>query len=426
MARAHYMMIAIFTVGRLISIGLASRTRLEVDLMQHSSSEVEEGVHSFSEEGLENQEAEYLNMTAMLTVHGKNDCAQAAEVCCCKEVRNAGECKDGSKEVFFHEGCQPGNDASATSHTCHARPLCCRKYSKPECPKGSGPFGAMAPSYPLRNIEIGLCSELAPITSERAQATKPLQSLDPLDLLDGPTDVDFLTILDKEPNQKMGGDVATRRDYTVIVDRSASMNAEERTRVPEEMAKYVGDTGDRRLSRWAQAQAALQFLTPHVVDEDPDGVSMFFFDYWPEEHTGICSAETANSIFAATRPGCWGKRRSGGCTFLADVLEEAMKPDTIGRAETIFVITDGLASDQEHVKQVIAQKSQTLCRAELLSISFIQVGNDEPAAEYLDYLDDRLVDEVGAKYDIVDALSYKEIQDAGTSFLEVVARSLHD
>merc|ERR1712083_311478 len=117
------------------------------------------------------------------------------------------------------------------------------------------------------------------------------------------------------------------------------------------------------------------------------------------------------------------KRSPGGGTNLSSALAEAVTPDMLGRAETILVITDGAPNSRSNVEKEIVKASKQLCRAEDLSMSFIQVGNAKGAAEFLRFLDDDL-EKKHDIFDIVDTMGAGEM--AGKSFLEVVAKSVYD
>ena len=61
------------------------------------------------------------------------------------------------------------------------------------------------------------------------------------------------------------------------------------------------------------------------------------------------------------------------------------------------------------------------CRADDLSISFIQVGDDKAASDYLKELDDDLA---GAKFDAVDTLTSEQL--FGLTIDQVIQLSIND
>ncbi len=110
------------------------------------------------------------------------------------------------------------------------------------------------------------------------------------------------------------------------------------------------------------------------------------------------------------------------------VLGDAVKPDSgqgaNRRPETILVISDGEPSDKKEVEQVIINATRQYMRNDAdLSITFIQIGDDAPAAAWLAELDDGL-QKAGAQFDCVDTLGMKDL--VGTSFEAIIRLSLSD
>ena len=85
------------------------------------------------------------------------------------------------------------------------------------------------------------------------------------------------------------------------------------------------------------------------------------------------------------------------------------------------MITDGEPDDKNAVIREIVSATQRMNRDEELSVSFIQIGNDSGARDFLKFLDDGLK---SAKFDIVDALTSDEMY--GMNFYDLVAKSVMD
>eukprot|EP00026_Physarum_polycephalum_P019357 Phypoly_transcript_21329.p1 GENE.Phypoly_transcript_21329~~Phypoly_transcript_21329.p1 ORF type:complete len:192 (+),score=35.41 Phypoly_transcript_21329:28-576(+) len=167
---------------------------------------------------------------------------------------------------------------------------------------------------------------------------------------------------------------------------------------------------------WSEARDAIAYLAPQITKFDPDGITLYLFDSNFEKYEHITSAENVNSIFERVRP--------GGSTNLAAVLKAAFAEHfKTNKDETILVVTDGRPDSEKLVKEAIIQATHKIKRPDELSISFIQIGNDEGATNYLAILDDDLEAE-GAKYDIVDTLTTGEM--GGMSFSQLVQKSLLD
>jgi hypothetical protein len=132
--------------------------------------------------------------------------------------------------------------------------------------------------------------------------------------------------------------VDTSRDYTIIVDASGSMWS-------------PGSVAGK--SRWDEARAAVAFLAPHVVQCDPDGLSLYFFGSSFKKYDNVTSAERVNQLFSQTN--------SLGCTDLAAVLADAVAPDSAGRPETSTGRELVYVGEEGEVKIIVMLTSLSLC-----------------------------------------------------------------
>jgi hypothetical protein len=205
----------------------------------------------------------------------------------------------------------------------------------------------------------------------------------------------------------MTNQLLSDRDYTLILDKSGSMSS-------------VDKPGGR--SRWDDAQESTLALARKCEQFDPDGITVYTFSSRFKRYDNV-TASVVERIFLENDP--------VGSTNLAGVLKAAMddyfqrkmaqkaKPN----GETILVITDGEPDDRKAVIQVIIEATQKMDRDEELAISFIQVGSDLTATQYLKLLDDEL-QKVGAKFDIVDTVTIDDMADM--SLLEVLLNAIVD
>lgn len=109
-------------------------------------------------------------------------------------------------------------------------------------------------------------------------------------------------------------------------------------------------------------------------------------------------------------------------TDMTSVLEDALKNHkSKSKPETILIITDGAPDNKKTVKRVLVEATLEMKTDEELSISIIQVGDDERAAAWLKELDENLVKD-GAKFDIVDTMSCNEMKNI--DFAEIIRRSI--
>jgi len=130
--------------------------------------------------------------------------------------------------------------------------------------------------------------------------------------------------------------------------------------------------------------------------------------------TNITSAEKV--------AGCFREQSPSGSTCLDGVLQQAFNEHFgKGSPTTILVITDGEPDDRRAVERVIKDATNRMQRDEELSVSFIQIGHDSSATQFLKKLDDELI---GAKFDIVDAETAENMQ--GMDFASFINKSIAD
>lgn len=196
------------------------------------------------------------------------------------------------------------------------------------------------------------------------------------------------------------------RDYTLIIDKSGSMST-------------VDKPGGK--SRWFEAQESTLALARKCEQFDPDGITVYLFSGKFKRFDNVTSAKVAQ-IFQENEP--------VGTTNLTSVLQDAInsyfKNKAAGKAkagETIIIITDGEPDDRRSVFEVIIEATKKMDRDEELAITFIQSGGDAQATKFLEALDDQLQG-IGAKFDIVDTLTVKDMEDL--SLAEVLLNAISD
>lgn len=197
-----------------------------------------------------------------------------------------------------------------------------------------------------------------------------------------------------------------KRDYTLIIDKSGSMSSLE----PQSQK-----------SRWQVVQESTLALARKCDQLDPDGITVYLFSGRFRRYDNV-SAAKVEQIFQENEP-------MGGTnltTVLQDAINQFFQRKQVGQAktgETILVVTDGAPDDRRSVFEVIIEASRRLDADEELAISFIQVGDDPGASQFLKALDDQLQG-VGAKFDIVDTVSLSEMEDL--TLTEVLLNAIQD
>jgi len=190
------------------------------------------------------------------------------------------------------------------------------------------------------------------------------------------------------------------RNYTIIIDKSGSMATRDQA-------------GGK--SRWQAVQESTTSLAAKCEELDPDGITVYTFANRFKRYDNVTAAKVSQ-IFQENEP-------LGG-TNLTAVLQDAINHHfQSGKPETILVITDGDPDDRKSVFQVIIQATQKLKSDDELGISFIQIGDDPQATQFLKALDDQLQG-VGAKYDIVDTVTFQDMEDM--TLQEVLMSAIFD
>jgi uncharacterized protein with von Willebrand factor type A (vWA) domain len=196
------------------------------------------------------------------------------------------------------------------------------------------------------------------------------------------------------------------RDYTLIIDKSGSMSTRDQA-------------GGK--SRWQAVQESALALANKCQELDPDGITVYIFASRFKRYDNVTGSKV-EQIFRENDP--------VGGTNLTAVLQDAINNYLARRSrgetktgETILVITDGEPDDRKSVFEVIINATKQLSNGEELAISFIQVGNDPQASQFLKALDDQLTG-VGAKFDIVDTVTVQDMEDMSLS--EVLLNAILD
>ena len=200
--------------------------------------------------------------------------------------------------------------------------------------------------------------------------------------------------------------MSNQRDYTLIIDKSGSMSIIE--------PKF-------QKSRWELVQESTLALARKCDQLDANGITVYTFSGKFRRYDNV-NVSKVEQIFQENEP--------VGGTNLTAVLQDAInsflqrkKSNQSSIGETILVITDGEPNDRRSVFEIIIQASKCLDADEELAISFMQIGNDPSATKFLQALDDQLM-EVGAKFDIVDTVTFDEMEDL--TLTEVLLNAIED
>jgi Mg-chelatase subunit ChlD len=197
-----------------------------------------------------------------------------------------------------------------------------------------------------------------------------------------------------------------KRDYTLIVDKSGSMSNTDR-----------GTTK----SRWETVKESTLALARKCDQLDPDGITVYLFSGKFKRYDHV-SAAKVEQIFQENEP-------MGGTNLTAalqDAINQFFQRKKAGQSkagETILIITDGEPDDRRSVFEIIIEATRRMDSDEELALSFIQVGSDTSATDFLKALDDKLTS-IGANFDIVDTITLSDMEDVTLS--EVLLSAIND
>lgn len=179
-------------------------------------------------------------------------------------------------------------------------------------------------------------------------------------------------------------------DVVILVDISASM---------------MEDVEPAQKTKWEWcADYVSAFATKSQPAFKNRGITMVPFntDYRVERQ---CSPEQVANLFRNTTP-------RGNTDFgspLKQLLAEHLASDR-KRPLIIAVLTDGIPNRGPKIEQVIIDATKSMQRDGEIQITFLEIGAEYAGTALLKYLDDYLVHD-GARYDVVDAITFDELKN---------------
>ena len=183
------------------------------------------------------------------------------------------------------------------------------------------------------------------------------------------------------------------RNYVVVIDRSGSMS------------DSVSNTNFT--TRWNYAKESVISLARKCAEYDKDGIDVYTFNRTFQRFPNT-TPDKVVEIFNQVSP-------NGGTDFvpvLTDVINNHFNHSD--KPTSVIVVTDGEPTDgiqgQRNLANLIVSATKKMESDNELGISFIQIGNDKSARDFLKKLDDDLMS-VGAKFDICDTKTCDEIEN---------------
>lgn len=193
------------------------------------------------------------------------------------------------------------------------------------------------------------------------------------------------------------------REIFILVDRSGSMSASDDNPLLSSDKRQSGSW-----TRWDSARVAAESIMELALSMDKDGEVELVF--WSGGFGTSLKKKTVSSVDSIGK--MFKKYSPGGSTPLAQVLEKTYKKRLKGLLQknepfTVIILTDGSPDDQDRVKRFFKKIVEDHHldqpgRETLAAFSFIRMGDDYGAIQFLEDLDDNLMAEMNIKADIVD------------------------
>jgi len=169
-------------------------------------------------------------------------------------------------------------------------------------------------------------------------------------------------------------------------------------------------------TRWEKAVVSLDKIVSQVVKVDPDGVDIVCFggESDAQWYRNIKQTQGIEEMVNDKRPR--GRCYMGAA--MEECIEDAFDKDMTKRPVAILVLTAGKpddADDLDHTLMKTVRRLANSCSTCPLSITFVQIGDDEDATEYLSHLDNHIQAEcakTGETFDLVDTIKDEEIKAA--------------
>ncbi|MGF1494761.1 MAG: hypothetical protein ACFBSC_20400 [Microcoleaceae cyanobacterium] len=195
-----------------------------------------------------------------------------------------------------------------------------------------------------------------------------------------------------------GGAALAKRDYTLMIDQSASM--------------MIKDSSEDQ-PRWEAIQASTLALATRCEQLDPNGITIYLFADQFQRYENVTSAKVAE-IFQTHQP--------SGTANLAVVLQDALNQYFDRRAretlqpngETIVIVTGGETDHNQALREMIINAANQLTEPTELGIELIQVGANSAVRKLFKALDHDLKSS-GAKYDICNTITFEAMAESNLS-----------
>lgn len=169
-------------------------------------------------------------------------------------------------------------------------------------------------------------------------------------------------------------------------------------------------------TRWEKSVVALDKIVVQVVKVDPDGIDIVCFggEEDADWYRNVKNTKGLETIVNDKKP-------SGPCMMGAamdEAIQDAFDKDMTKRPVAIMVLTAGRPDDADTLDATLLKAVRRIadsCEACPLSVTFVQIGDDAKATQYLQHLDGHIQAECAANgemFDLVDTIKDADIKAA--------------
>lgn len=193
------------------------------------------------------------------------------------------------------------------------------------------------------------------------------------------------------------------REVFILVDRSGSMNAKD--------DNPTGRSTGSQWTRWDSAKVAAESIAELSLSLDQDGTVDIML--WDGDRYGALQSQYETMTNVSDISGFFERNLpQRGSTPLAEALEDVYTKhlsSLLSKSEpfTCIILTDGQPNDPGKVKQLFKRmikenRLEQSGRETLAAFSFVRMGDDPGAMNFLQDLDDNLIQQLNVNVDIVD------------------------
>lgn len=207
-------------------------------------------------------------------------------------------------------------------------------------------------------------------------------------------------------------------DYYLVIDRSTSMDDPLKEKEPN------------GITRWQAVEEIAVGIARECSQYDDDGISLYFFASTFQKFENIGGGADKEAALRQLRQ-LFVDHKPNGNTDTAAVLQDIFKGYLERKAKfgsevkpiIVIMFTDGRPNDEAAVSRTIIDFTKKLESENEAGLTFLQIGDNQHAREFLKKLDDGL-EKRGAKFDIVDTMDANEMESH--TLTDILLESVND